>query len=307
MRVLFISSGNLSKGRPSILISNQGKSLVKQGIEVEYYSIKGKGVLGYLNSIPSISKKIKKINPTIVHSHYSLSAFATTLALFAYRLKFPHYVSLMGSDSKMKGWKRTLTRLLSRYTWYTTIVKAESMATDLNIYRYEIIPNGVDLSNLSPVKSTYSRIVLFPADPARESKNFSLAQEAFERVKEILPSIKLEVCYGIPHESMITKLQESAVVLITSLWEGSPNIVKEAMALNKPIVCTRVGDTEWLLDAVEGAYLVDNDANQIADKIKESFEFIDSSGLSNGRDKIICLNLDSVQIAKKLIRLYEEA
>ena len=138
----------MSKGRPSVLIKNQGISLMKEGIIVEYHTIKGKGILGYLNSIPSILKKIKSTSPNVIHSHYSLSAFATTLALLIYRLKFPHIVSLMGSDSKMLGWKKTLTKVFSKYNWDITIVKSESIARDLGIDEYHVLPNGVDLSTL---------------------------------------------------------------------------------------------------------------------------------------------------------------
>ena len=63
------------------------------------------------------------------------------------------------------------------------------------------------------------------------------------------------------------------MVLVTSLWEGSPNIVKEAMALNKPIVCTKVGDVEMLLDEVDGTYMVNFDPNDVAAGIKSAILF----------------------------------
>lgn len=306
MKVLFVSSGNLSKGLPSILVQNQGVSLIEQGIEVVYCTINGKGTLGYLKCIPSISKAIKDTQPSAVHSHYSLSAFATSICLFLYRIKLPHHVSLMGSDSKMKGWKRMFTRLLSKRAWDTTIVKADRMALDLSINNYKVIPNGVNINVLKPITYTFNRTIIFPADPARESKNFSLARDAFELAKKDIPELKLEICYGISHEKMIQKLQKAGAVLITSLWEGSPNIVKEAMALNKPIICTKVGDVEWLLKDVKGAFMVDFDSVQIADKLKKSIEFQKTSLECNGRDKIVSLQLDSVNIAKRLISLYEK-
>ena len=96
MKILFISSGNSSQGI-SPIIHNQGESLKKNGVILEYLTIKGKGLIGYLKSIPMIRKHIKKNKYDIVHAHYSFSAFAASFAGAS-----PLIVSLMGSDVKSK-------------------------------------------------------------------------------------------------------------------------------------------------------------------------------------------------------------
>ena len=59
MRVLFVSSGN-SKNGISPIIKNQGISIKKENIELEYFTIKGKGFFGYLRGSFKLRKFLKK-------------------------------------------------------------------------------------------------------------------------------------------------------------------------------------------------------------------------------------------------------
>jgi len=305
VKVLFVSSGNLNNGQPSILIKNQGESLNAKGVQVYYYTIKKKGIIGYLRSVWKIAKQIRNIQPDYIHSHYSLSAFSTSIAILFFNIKIPHTVSLMGSDTKMNGWKRSLTIYLSKHQWSHTIVKATRMAKELGLKKYEIVPNGVDLNKIKPTNSKNNRTIIFPANPSRVSKNYELAEQAITILKKSMADLNFEICYGLSHEEIISKIQNSAVVLVTSLWEGSPNIVKEAMALNKPIVCTKVGDVEILLNKVDGTYMVDFDPNDVAAGIKSAILFGENQGSTIGRKKLEKLNLDSDSIAKKLMTIYK--
>lgn len=92
MKVLFVSSGNSEFGI-SPIIKNQGESLKQNGIDLYYFTIKGKGIKGYLKNIPILKKYLKNHNYDIIHAHYSLSAIVATLSGAK-----PLVVSLMGSD-----------------------------------------------------------------------------------------------------------------------------------------------------------------------------------------------------------------
>ena len=68
MKVLFIASGNANtpNGITSI-VYNQGESLRREGIEVDYFGIKGKGIAGYIKNIKPIRSLLKKGQYDIIH------------------------------------------------------------------------------------------------------------------------------------------------------------------------------------------------------------------------------------------------
>ncbi|MFM7667108.1 MAG: glycosyltransferase family 4 protein [Bacteroidota bacterium] len=305
MNVLFVGSGNKTNGKPSVLIKNQAISLDKKGCNIDFYLIHGKGFWGYLKNIPSLRKKIKSKKYDVIHAHYSLCGFVLTLSsLFISSSK--KIVSLMGSDSQVSGINRILIRIFYRLFWDATIVKTEKMKNSLGIKKSYVVPNGVNLeilkSNIRPLKNT----VLFASDPSRKSKNFPLAQSALNFLKNLNNTdIHLKIAFNLSHQEIIKEIQSSSCVLITSLWEGSPNIVKEAMACNRPIVSTQVGDVSWLLENVSGCFIVKSDAKSVGEGIISALKFSAQNQETNGRKKIVDLGLDSASIADKIITIYK--
>jgi len=306
MIVLFVFSGNSSYFEISPFIKVQAESLTKYGHRIDYYPVKGKGLWGYLSNITKLSKFIKQGNCDIVHSHYSFCGIVSALATGK-----PVVCSLMGSDVKKSGLWRFVIKYFIMHKWEKTIVKSKDMKLSLEIDKVEVIPNGVDLDIFRPMNKNDCRkelgwdiekkIILFAADPKRPEKNFSLAKKATENLN--IQDVELKVIYPVPHKDIPLYLNAADLLLSTSLWEGSPNIIKEAMACNCPIVSTDVGDVKWLLDGVEGCFITTNDPNDIANKIRKA---LDIKGKTKGREKLISLGLDSKNIAKKIVSVYEE-
>ena len=126
-----------------------------------------------------------------------------------------------------------------------------------------------------------------------------------ELVKKMDANVQFKVIHGISHEQTIREIKKSSCVLLTSLWEGSPNIIKEAMACERPIVSTNVGDVDWLLEGVNGCYITNWDKETIANSIIQALNFSSLNKSTNGRKKLLELNLDSGSIAKKIIEIYK--
>ena len=82
--------------------------------------------------------------------------------------------------------------------------------------------------------------VLFANDPAIPRKNFALAQTAIERLRAKGISAELVIANGLPQTTVVQYINASNVLLLPSLIEGSPNIVKESMACNVPVVARRI-------------------------------------------------------------------
>jgi teichuronic acid biosynthesis glycosyltransferase TuaC len=304
MKVLFVCSGN-SIYRISPIIKNQGLSLQNEGVNITYFSIIGKGLIGYLKNIKVLKDFIKKNNFDYIHAHYSMSAFVASLAG-----SNPLIVSLMGSDVKSDKIFKIFIYLFNRFAWSKIIVKSEDMKMSLGIKETQVIPNGVDLDKFKPLDqleckkklkwNCNKKQILFASNPNRDEKNYPLAKNAFTLLDDV--NYELKVLEDIPNNQMPLHLNAADLVLLTSFWEGSPNVIKEAMACNRPILSTNVGDVSTLLSNVKGCNILDANSQDIADKIKFSLE---NFSFSDGREKVKLLKIDSRNIAIKIIKLYE--
>lgn len=304
MKVLFISSGN--KGVTHI-VTAQAKSLQLAGVEVGIWPVIGKGLVGYLRAVPALHKYVRRTRPDIIHAHYSLCGITAALATCK-----PAVVSLMGSDVHTKGPLLILLKLFIRWIWTATIVKSEQMKAALEIGKVAVIPNGVDISIFKPLDrelclqklnwDSSKKHVLFVAAMVKQrpEKNLVLAQEAVASCQN--PEIELHVVSNVSHADMPCYLNAADVLMLTSKWEGSPNIVKEAMACNRPVVSTEVGDIKWLFGNESGYYVTAHNAEDIRDKL---LLCLNAKNEIKGRDRLISLGLDSVKVAANLVQIYK--
>lgn len=305
MKILFIRSGNTGTDPIS---TSQGISLRKLGLEVVYFDLLGRGIKGYLSNIPRIRQQARLEKPDLLHAHYSLSGIVTSLACTG----IPCGVSLMGSDVNASGTLiRSLLRFFSFFSWKFVIVKSDGMYRKLGIRKATILPNGVDLDLFIPLKICQAREklgwnpekkhILFASDPEREEKNYPLAQAALQLLEKEAPPFDIHFLQGIPFDEMVYHYNAADVLLLTSLHEGSPNVIKEAMACNCPIVATDVGDVADITAGTAQTYVTSFSAEQVADALRAVFA---SSARSDGSKRIE--RYDSRIIADRLAEIYRK-
>ncbi len=303
MKVLFVSSGNLRLKQNPIII-NQAKSLEKHhNIRVYHYFIKGKGILGYLKNIPKLRKAIKSYKPDLIHAHYSFAGIISALST-----NKPIITSLMGSDINKPHFIIAIIKIFSLYVWSCTIVKSEYMKKRINLPKAHVIPNGVDMDFFRPIENCCAqkkvnfakneKNILFIGDPARYEKNVELAYKACNLLEKEVKA-KISIVYNTDHKLIPYYLNASDVLLLTSRWEGSPNVIKEAMACNIPIVSTDVGDVKENIRNCNGCFIVDYDPMNIAESLKSALK---TNKRTNGRELIS--HLKSELIANKVVDVY---
>lgn len=319
LKVLFISSGT-RLGNPSPIIKAQGVVIEAKLIHLKYFLVRKRGFFGYLNEANRLRRFLKGKDFDIIHAHYGLSGLVALLG----RRKQKLVVSFMGTDllgaenkhgtlTKASVLISKLNSSIASHYYDHCIVKSIEMNKRLKSKKKTLLPNGVNLEIFKPGDKAEARkilgldqaekIVIFVSDPARLEKNFSLAEKATNLTG--IADIKLLTVCGHPHHELVNYYNACDVLILTSFHEGSPNVIKEAMACNTPIVATDVGDVKWVMNQVEGCYLSSFDPDDFASKISNALGFAATQHKTTGRKRIVELGLDSETVAMQIIGIYE--
>lgn len=316
MIVLHVCSGNSIFGI-SPIVKTQGESLRNNNVDIDYFTIKGRGIKGYLRSIPRLNKTLKTKRYDIIHAHYVLCGWIAVFQLS----KLPLITSYMGSDAygfvNAYGRKRLFANYFIKCASKTLqpfVSKIVIKSRNLEKYIYiknkvNIIPNGVDFEKFRPLNkknckeklnlNTKNRLILFLGNPSNPRKNFRLLNKAYNLIKN--DNLEIIKPYPIPFKNIALYLNAVDVLVLTSYLEGSPNVIKEAMACNLPIVSTDVGDVREIIGNTEGCYIISFEPVDVAKKIQMALDF---GKRTNGRENIKYLKINNV--TKKIISVYQQ-
>lgn len=315
MKVLFVASGNKKVGEVSSFVQSQYDSLTAEGLDMTLFPVKGKGWRGYAKAVFSLRKLLKQEKPDIIHAHYSICGFVASLATIGMLRKPKIVVSILGSfPTRNNKWK--MVRWSIKYLWNATIVKSQRTASQLEL-PVNIIPNGVNLEIFKTIDNAEARkivgfeknkkYVIWCSNPERPEKNWSLAQASMSGLDAELAAV-----YNKTPDEVCLYMNAADCLLLTSDSEGSPNVIKEAMACNCPIVTTNVGDVEERLINLEGCYIIQDEDCRFADKQKaarltarELSKALAFEKRTNGRQRIIDDKLEISQIAKRIKDIYD--
>lgn len=89
-------------------------------------------------------------------------------------------------------------------------------------------------------------------------------------IADLLPGYQLLIMCGVLAKDVPTYINASECVLLTSDQEGSPNIIREALSLNKPVFSVEVGDAAKQLKGLGNSRIISRDPQHAAKEILES-------------------------------------
>ena len=331
MKILVIASDKGEHFAP--FIEEQINALQQNGVEVIRYGVTGKGIIGYLRELPALRHVISAERPDIIHAHYGLCGLLANLQRMV-----PVVTTYHGSDINNPSILR-FSKIAIRLSAYNIFVSKRNIAIAKPKSKYELLPCGVNLTDDQLTTRTDARKALGIADDAKivlfagafdnAIKDPELAKETVLEVKRIL-SLSLE---DVDSSEMLSKLSlnkntssqdlelelvelkgfnRSQVnlmmcavncLLMTSKTEGSPQVIKEAMACGCPIVSVDVGDVAERTSGVEGGYVVHTrEPKDIAEALQKAIAF---EGKTNGRQRIMEMGLSNDQVAARLIAIYQ--
>ena len=301
MKILIVASHN--KGYYAPFIEEQAAALKRSGCGIEFFGVTGKGIKGYLAAYPELLKSIRSFDPDIIHAHYGLSGLLANM-----QRKVPVVTTYHGSDINEKSvlpFSRTAMHL-SRFNIFVSQRSLEIAKPGKN---YVLLPCGVDLNELQLTTKSEARkclglaedrkYVLFAGAFDNSVKNYPLAKDAMSK----LPEAKLIELKGYSRDEVTLLMCAADALLLTSLSEGSPQVVKEALACGCPIVSVDVGDVKEITEGVCGCFVCDRNCEEIANNITAAFK---QKSKTTGRDRIVSCSLSNELIATKLIDLYAD-
>lgn len=306
MKVIFVASGNKKVGTISSFTRTQYESLLAEGINVELFPIIGKGWRSYARAILNLRKLIRHEHPDIIHAQYTVCGHVAYIAALGTPTKVA--VSILGSFPK-KTFKRALVRFCSRHLWDGTCSQTQRTANQLSV-DIPTIPTGINIDIFQPSDHAIARqtcgfasdkhYIVWCSHPSRPEKDYPLAEAAVAMLGR--NNVELLPIYDRPHTEVVTYMCAANLLLLTSDREGSPNVIKEAMACNCPIVSTDVGDVEWVIGGIEGTYLCsDRTPSTIATQIEKALAF---GKRTQGRKRLIEAKLTTHDVALKIIQFY---
>jgi glycosyltransferase involved in cell wall biosynthesis len=105
--------------------------------------------------------------------------------------------------------------------------------------------------------------IIFPGDPARGVKNFPLFQAVIQAYRHLYGDVDVVVLHQLSREQVREAMQSATALLMTSLSEGSPQVVKEALACDLAVVSSDVGDVRTLVGQAAGTAVYPLEAQAI--------------------------------------------
>lgn len=284
-------------------VAEQVAALEKVGVECVLFPMRSKGITGYAKQLPELRKVIRIEKPDLIHAHYGFCGLFANL-----QRKVPVVTTYHGSDINNKSVFR-LSKIAMHLSAYNIFVSQKNINTVKPQGKYALIPCGINLDNYTLTDKEYARqqigltlkgkYVLFAGAFDNVVKNASLAKAAVS----LLPDVELLELKGYSRHQVALLMQAVDAFIMTSHTEGSPQVIKEALACGCPIVSVDVGDVRERVCGVEGSHIAHTrEPEELAGLLKSALL---SGNRTNGREKIITDRLDNNMVADRLIVTYK--
>lgn len=235
------------------------------GVNITYI---GKG-LGFSPSAAiKLYKALNKFEPDVIHTHLSGGFYAGFWVLF-HNIKMLHTVHNMPLFEAGKI-KRNMYAMLYKLNKAVPVAISNEIRNQVEeIYhmpgRVELVYNPVDVERFSTIgKKVHSGFIFLSAGRLSEQKNQKLLIDAFYELLKDKNHVKLIILGDGPNKECLNQqvkrlrlendvflpgnvvnieeyMARADVFILSSLYEGLPLVLLEAMAARLPIISTDVG------------------------------------------------------------------
>ena len=315
LRVLYVVPG--SNDPIGMLFALQQIELLNYlGVKVRTFrTTPSSGLKMAWRSLRGLRAEVKSFRPDLVHAHYgSINGLMARLAWTGPLVVTFHGTDLNpGASGSMLG---QIVRWLASNFTALTAVKTIAVSSEVQsrlVWRKKrstILPMGVNLDTFNEMDQEDSReflgwpqnvpIVVFNEGNRPQIKGSDLAIATIDIVKNDVPDVWFVRLNNELPENMPRIYNAADCLLLTSKYEGSPMVVKEALACGLPIVSTDVGDVSERTVNVTPGDVVDRTQVDLAAAVVRVLE---QPKRSNGRSNV--LGLSTMTIAESVLALYK--
>lgn len=318
VRVLAVTNAYPSPQHPEAgaFVEQQIVGLRRLGLDVDVMCVnrREKGVGSYFTMGAELQARMERFQPDVVHVMYGGVLAERVTRVVNDR---PTVVSFCGSDLLGELLSGPIRRIASECGIFASQVAArradgvivksrnleESLPATVIRSKVRVIPNGIDLERFRPLDRSDCRNklgwdstkfhVLFPSTSGDPVKRPHLAQAAIEAANRSGLNTEMHRLRGVAHAEVPIWLNASDVVMLTSLHEGSPNIIKEALACDVPIISVDVGDVRERIGEIEGCHIALPDPRDLSSKLTL---VRDGKRRIAGREKVRPLSLENISL-----------
>ncbi len=300
-----------------IFIERQMDSLIAAGVSGRRFHLRTRtSPIAMFAELRRLRGEVRAFQPRIVHAQYgTATAFIAMFA--AWR---PMVVTYRGSDLNPNEGKGRVHCFVSRLLSQLAALRAQRIlcVSEQLVGRLwwgknkaSVVPSGIDTKLFRPVCrdsaraslgwDPQERVVLFNGS-SRPSKRPDLARGAVQCAGRKCGPVRLVELDGNHAPELVPVMMNAAECLIlTSDYEGSPNVVKEAIACGLPVVTRDVGDVRQRLAHVQPSRIAGDTPEELGEALAE---ILREPARSNG--PLYASDFSMETIAARIISVYEE-
>jgi glycosyltransferase involved in cell wall biosynthesis len=282
-----------------------------------------------LKSLYKLRKQLQKINPDIIHLHSSKAGVLGRIAVFALFKKrkvfyTPHGYAFLRTDisKTTQNLYFTIEKSFQQVFGGTTIACGDTeFEIAKTIGHSKLNRNGVDITTirqyfLSHQNAKLTVGILGRITAARNPQLFNEIALRFPdfnfiwigdgELRDLITAPNIQITGWILDKNIVLNtLNKIDIYLQTSLWEGLPIAVLEAMILEKPVIATNIVGNKDIVIPNETGFLFD-DINELENYF-ETLKNVNTRVSFGERAFKRCQKLfDINQNFEQLLELYKE-
>jgi len=326
LSILAVTNIYPSPTRPTcgVFIEQQIAGLREIGLKVNVFYVDRAedGMKAYFRMLRPLAAAVQETKPALLHVMYG-GIMADRVTGWSRRL--PTVLTFHGSDllgENLSGCLRKWIswigiqcsrRAASRADGVVVVSSRlkRALPYGLDAAKVRVIPCGIDLARFRPMDRSACRRqlgwdaarfnILFASNNGDPVKRPGLAVAAMETLTSSGVRAELHLLQGVSNTEVPIWMNASDALILTSLHEGSPTVVKEALACGLPVVSVDVGDVAERVRGVEGCHLALPQPRDLAAKLA----LVNRVGLRvDARERMQGLSL--AQVALRLEDFYRE-